>query len=44
MANLGGLDVSQIPDDATDALALAFCHGNLALRSSGGLVKPPVPI
>ena len=44
MANLGGLDVSQIPDDATDALALAFCHGNMTLRCAGGLVRQPVPI
>ncbi len=29
---LCGIDVSEIPDDATDALSLALCHGNLALR------------
>ena len=44
MANLGGLDISQIPDDATDALALAYCHGNLVLRAGSGIVKQPQPI
>ena len=44
MANLCGLDIAQIPDDATDALALAYCHGNLVLRAGNGIVKQPQPI
>lgn len=32
LASLFALDVRQIPDDATDALALALCHGNIACR------------
>ncbi len=30
-----GIDVNQIPLDSTDALALAICHGQLAIRSGG---------
>ncbi len=43
MAAICGLDeTSGIPDDATDALALAYCHGNLQLRAGGAprTVKP----
>ena len=32
LASLCSLNVADIPDDATDALALAVCHGNLACR------------
>jgi crossover junction endodeoxyribonuclease RuvC len=32
MASLFNIDVSQIPEDSTDALAIAMCHGQLALR------------
>ena len=32
LAGIFSLDVRQIPDDATDALALALCHGNIACR------------
>lgn len=35
MAQLLHLDVSDIPDDATDALALAICHA-LTLQTHGG--------
>lgn len=38
VAAMGGLDVSDIPDDATDALALAVCHGGLALRGDSSLL------
>ena len=31
-AALASLDITEIPDDATDALALAFCHASLAVR------------
>lgn len=37
VAALGGLDVSDIPDDSTDALALAICHGSLVLRATGDM-------
>lgn len=32
LAAICSLDVSRIPDDATDALALAVCHANIASR------------
>jgi len=32
LARIGMLDVSAVPDDATDALSLAFCHASLAIR------------
>ena len=32
LAALCRLEVSGIPDDSTDALALAVCHGNIATR------------
>ena len=32
LAAIGSLDISKIPNDSTDALALAVCHGNLAGR------------
>lgn len=38
------LNVSQIPDDSTDALALAYCHGNILFHSKTGSVLPPKPI
>jgi len=44
LAVMGGLDIAQIPDDATDALALAYCHGNLAFHANAGIVDMPVPI
>ncbi len=34
MANEFGISVADIPNDATDALALAICHGQKALQSS----------
>ena len=30
MAAICGIDISGVPDDATDALALALCHANLS--------------
>ena len=32
LAAMCSLDVRQIPNDATDALALAVCHANIASR------------
>ena len=32
LAAMCSLEVSQIPNDATDALALAVCHANIAAR------------
>ncbi len=40
IAALGKLDVKNIPDDSTDALALALCHGTLACRPEGHLFLP----
>jgi len=39
MAAMFNIDISQIPDDATDALALAVCHGQLAMRNDIYLIK-----
>ncbi len=39
LAALGHLNVSDIPDDSTDALALALCHASLA--AAGGFLLPP---
>ena len=40
IATMGGLNICDIPNDATDALALALCHGSLALGAGGGLLLP----
>lgn len=40
LAAIGHLDVARIPDDSTDALALALCHGSLAAKSGAGLPLP----
>lgn len=40
LAAIGHLDVSNIPDDSTDALALALCHGTLAAKSGNGMLLP----
>ncbi len=32
MAAICGIDISGVPDDATDALALALCHANVSTR------------
>lgn len=32
MAAICGIDISGVPDDATDALALALCHANISTR------------
>ncbi|MBE6367392.1 MAG: crossover junction endodeoxyribonuclease RuvC [Lentisphaerae bacterium] len=42
MANEFGIAVSDIPNDATDALALAICHGQKALFSSIDLAGKPL--
>ena len=40
MANLLAISVTDIPDDATDALALAVCHA-MMMQTLGGLHVPP---
>ena len=42
MANEFGIAVSDIPNDATDALALAICHGQKALQSQLDLIGKPL--
>ena len=43
IASICSLDVSAIPNDSTDALALAVCHGSLALRPGcAGMLPKPV--
>ena len=39
VASTLGLNVTDIPDDATDAMSLAMCHAILA-KTSGGLYLP----
>ncbi|MDD4181795.1 MAG: crossover junction endodeoxyribonuclease RuvC [Victivallaceae bacterium] len=40
MAAMFGLEASQIPLDSTDALALAVCHGQTAIRSELQMLIP----
>ena len=42
MANEFSIAVSDIPDDATDALALAVCHGQKALQCQIDLLGKPL--
>ncbi len=42
MANEFSIAVSDIPDDATDALALAVCHGQKALQTQLDLLGKPL--
>ena len=42
MANEFNIAVSDIPDDATDALALAICHGEKALQTQINLLGTPL--
>ncbi len=42
MANEFNIAVSDIPDDATDALALAVCHGQKALQTQINLLGKPL--
>ena len=42
MANEFAIAVNDIPDDATDALALAVCHGQKALQSQIDLPGKPI--
>ena len=42
MANEFNISVSDIPDDATDALALAVCHGQKALQTQINLLGKPL--
>lgn len=40
IAAFGKLDVQDIPNDSTDALALALCHGATALKPGGAELLP----
>ncbi len=40
LAALGHLNVCEIPDDSTDALALALCHGSLTVANGIMLPEP----
>lgn len=42
MANEFGIAVNDIPNDATDALALALCHGQKALQTQLDLIGKPL--
>ncbi|MBE6403970.1 MAG: crossover junction endodeoxyribonuclease RuvC [Lentisphaerae bacterium] len=42
MANEFAISVGDIPDDATDALALAVCHGQKALQTGIDLTGKPI--
>ena len=42
MANEFNISVSDIPDDATDALALAVCHGQKAQQTQINLLGKPL--
>ena len=42
MANEFDIAVSDIPDDATDALALALCHGQRAMQTQIDLLGKPL--
>lgn len=44
MAAEFGVDVARIPLDATDALALALCHGHLAIRGDTAALLLPKPL
>ena len=42
MANEFGISAADIPNDATDALALAVCHGQKALQTQLDLIGKPL--
>lgn len=42
MANEFSIAIADIPDDATDALALALCHGQKALQQQLDLIGKPI--
>lgn len=43
IASICSLNIAEIPNDSTDALALAICHGSLALRPGlTGLLPDPI--
>ena len=42
MANEFSINTDAIPDDATDALALALCHGSKALQNYAELLPKPL--
>lgn len=41
MASAFNLSVTDIPLDSTDALSLALCHGQVAMRPGLGMLLPP---
>ncbi len=44
MAAEFGVEITKIPLDATDALALALCHGHLAVRGETAALLLPKPL
>lgn len=40
IAAFGKLNIQDIPNDSTDALALALCHGSTALKAGGTSLLP----
>ncbi len=42
MSGMFGLDVTQIPDDATDALSLCVCHTLTAQNAGGAYLSDPI--
>ena len=42
IASMTGISLDKLPLDATDALALALCHGQMALRPDAELFLPPI--
>ena len=42
MSQMLNLDISNIPDDATDALSLCICHSQMATNANGLLCPDPI--
>ena len=42
IASITGISLNDMPLDATDALAIAICHGQIACRPEADLFLPPV--
>ncbi len=41
ISSMTGVNIDKIPLDSTDALALAICHGQIAVRPGGDELLPP---
>jgi len=42
VASMTGITLDKLPLDATDALAIAICHGQMASRAEAELFLPPI--